>query len=653
MKKSMKWVLAGAVVLSLTGAACKKEEAYVGVPVQEVCTIYDAENVLAYTLDEAGNMYGFELEFEEESGAVEVELIKWDKEGNCVFSRCFDLEKSSGLSAMAVQDNLLYFVADGFDGTDVCSSLYTYHLETEEITFVQSFRYLKRVERILVSKDRVYLLGRNRITSAGGTSDSYSYNGEKVLWCSLDTKEVFELGFAEPIDMTLTEDGTPVFYIHEEDGFLLVSYNEKADTVKTLAKTAEYRMNSFALCDEGENVLYYTERGLVLSKVSELEVESELYPETSFWDKGLCFVNGRVACQTANGDLVQFPLEQVKKETETIRFLSVGFESQTPYGCGYRIDRRNFTEEEMDKFALKVLAQDKDFDLCMVDTTDSISYNLKDNGVFYPLNEVPGIEEYLDSCFPYVKEAAIDEDGLIWMLPIEVNIPGFVMDGDKVSEYDFTDSMTFETYFRAQEALSEEERNQTDTPWVLFMKHFFRQYFSQNDTVDTATFRDTMKLFSEYFDCINGYSAGGDGRPAIYHCASNESDYGAYYMTAFAENKVVYPMPKVTEGDKNSGTCLFLAVNPESDRLEETLQYLGDWIAYTMKQTEQPLFFADRAIGEDTYEHSLYELYRNGEISFAIEAEITEGYDEVIEDVTKLEAYIAETDRKLKVYLKE
>lgn len=653
MKKSMKWVLAGAMVLCMTGAACKKEEAYVGVPVQEVCTVCDGKNVQAYTLDEEGNVYGFELEFEEEHGISNVQLSQWDKEGNRVFSRSFDPEKSSGLSAMAIEGDLLYFVADGFDGTDVCSTLYTYHLETEEITFIQSFRYLKRVDRILVKGDRVYLLGRNRFGMAGGTSDSYSYNGGKVLWCSLDTKEVFELGFAEPIDMTLTEDGTPVFYIHEEDGFSFVSYNEKTDTVKTLAKTAEYRMNSFALCDEGENVLYHTERGLVLSKLSELEVESELYPDTNFWDKGLCYVNGRVACQTVNGELVQFPLEKVKKETETIRFLSVGFESQTPYGCGYRIDRRSFAEEEMDKFALKILAQDSDYDLCMVNTSDSISYNFKKNGVFYPLNEVPGIEEYLDACFPYVREAATDEDGLIWMLPIEVNIPGLVMDGDKVSEYDFTDSMTFETYFLAQEALSEEERNQTDTPWVLFLNHFFRQYFGQNDTVDTAAFRETMTLFSEHFDCINGYNAGGDGRPAIYHCASDAFAYGAYYMTAFAENKVVYPMPRMDGEEKNVGTCLFLAVNPESDRLEETLQYLGDWVAYTMKQTEQPLFFADRMVGQDTYERSLYELFRNGEISFAIEAEITEGYGDVIEDVTKLDAYIAETDRKLKVYLKE
>ncbi|MBP3617175.1 MAG: hypothetical protein J6J38_03965 [Lachnospiraceae bacterium] len=653
MKKSMKWVLAGAVVLSLIGVACKKEEAYVGVPVQEVSTVYDLKDVQSYTIDGDGNLYCFQVEFDMENGTSEARLTKWDKKGNSVFSRPFDSEKSSGLSAMTIQDNLLYFVADGFDGKDVCSFLYTYDLDSSEITFLQSFRYLKRVDRIFVNKNRVYLLGRNRVTSAGGTSDSYSYNGERVLWCSLDTKDVFELGFGEPIDMAMREDGTPVFYIHEEDGFSFVSYNEKSDTVETLAKTPEYKMNCFTLCEDEESILYHTERGLVLSKLSELGVESELYPDTNFWDKGLCYVNGSVACRGWNHELVQFPLEQVKKETETIRYLSVGFETQTPYGCGYRIDRRDFSETEMDKFALKILAQDSDYDLCMVDTSDSISYNLKENGVFYPLNDVPGIEAYLDACFPYVREAATDEDGLIWMLPIEVNIPGFVMDADQVSKFGFTDQMTFEAYFRAQAALPEEERNQTDTPWVAFLNHFFYQYFGKNDTVDTVVFRDTVKLFSEYMDCISGYSARGDGSPAIYHCATRADSYGAYYITEFAKNKVVYSWPKVTGEEKNSGTCLFLAVNPESDRLEETLQYLGDLIAYTGKQSEQPLFFADRPVGEDTYEQSLYALYQNGEISFAIEEEITDGYEDVLADVTKLDAYITETDRKLKVYLRE
>ena len=129
-----------------------------------------------------------------------------------------------------------------------------------------------------------------------------------------------------------------------------------------------------------------------------------------------------------------------------------------------------------------------------------------------------------------------------------------------------------------------------------------------------------------------------------------------FYHAVFVEeieNRIVYSVPKLNAEDKNYGTCLFLAVNPESDRLEATLQYLADWIAYTMKQPEKPLFFANREVGEDAYEASLYELYQNGEIVFSIDTEIYEGYDEVLSDVSKLEEYIAETERKLRIYMGE
>ena len=49
----------------------------------------------------------------------------------------------------------------------------------------------------------------------------------------------------------------------------------------------------------------------------------------------------------------------------------------------------------------------------------------------------------------------------------------------------------------------------------------------------------------------------------------------------------------------------------------------------------------------------MYELYQNGEIVFSIDTEIYEGYDEVLSDVSKLEEYIAETERKLRIYMGE
>ncbi len=72
-----------------------------------------------------------------------------------------------------------------------------------------------------------------------------------------------------------------------------------------------------------------------------------------------------------------------------------------------------------------------------------------------------------------------------------------------------------------------------------------------------------------------------------------------------------------------------------------------------MNCPEKPLFFANRMVEEETYEASLYELYLNGEIVFTIEADIYEGYHEVLFDISRLEKYIAETERKLKMYLNE
>lgn len=657
MKQRRKWFLAGILFLCMAGIACKKKGYEGGRAVQDVCTVYDGKNTCAYTLDEEGNLYSFEHIMRQEDGGIEIYLKKQNKDGGLVFSRPFDSEKFSTMDeALAIKDGQLYFTVQGFDGAGICAFLYLYDLDTEEISFLQSFRCFEQVDRILVNESRVYLLGKNRF-GVSGTSNSYSYNGEKIVWYSLNTKETFELGFAEPINMALTQDGTPVFYVHEEDGFYLLSYDEKTDAVKLLAKTTEYRMNSFTLCNHSESILYHSERGLVLSDLSELGVESELYPGTVFWDNGLCCVNGRVACRLFQGGIVQFPLDEVKKETETIRYLSVGFEAETPYGCGYKIERTNFSENEANKFAVKLLARDKDFDLCLVDTRDAFSYNLKENGIFYPLNDVFGVQEYLDACFPYVREAATGEDGTIWMLPIQVNIPGFVVNADNVEQYGFFNHMTFEEYFRVLAALTDEEQQLIDIPWVAFLHDFFRQYFVRNKSADTMYFRDMMKQFSALVEIhkklYEQNTQVNTNKENIYHYVVDAATYHYVYITQFCENKVVYSSPQITAGGKNTGTCLFLAVNPESDRLDATLRYLSDWITYTMKKSDKPLFFADRMVGEDAYEMSLYELYQNGEIAFTIDEVVYEGYGNVFSDFSKLDAYIKETDRKLKIYLNE
>ena len=646
------------LLLCVTGIACKKKEDYVARTVQDVCSVYAYENALAYTIDEEGNLYCFDRYDTEDGSQSMLQLVKVDKDGNELFRRTTEQIKNSGLTAIAVKDKLLYYTGHEFDieKKDACIALYSYHLDTEEITYIQSFRAFKRVDRMLVTEKRVYLIGKDRYGPGSADSVSYSHQGEKLMWCSLDTKEVNMMAFEEPMDMALDADGTPVFYIHTEDGFCLLRYNEAEDTAQVLAKTENYRMRYFTLCNQGESIVYATSgiRGLVLSDISDWETESELYANGNFFD-AVCGANGWIACRAYTGkSIVYFPVEQVQKKTDTLRYLSVTYGTATPHGCGYKIEREYFSQQELDKFALKILAQDKDFDLCLVDSSHSISYNIKQNASFYPLNDIPGIEEYLDACFPYVREAATDEDGLIWMLPVAVNIPGLVVNADIAGEYGFSNNMSFVEFLSGLTALSEEELMRLDTPEYAFIREFFRQYFAKYKSVDTEVFRENLSLFSKTWEQLEKPDASSsDGGEDVYEYVLTEETYHFQFVLDFCENKAVVSVPKLNAEDKNYGTCLFLAVNPESDRLEATLQYLADWIAYTMKQPEKPLFFVNREVGADAYEASLYELYQNGEIVFSIDSEIYEGYDAVLSDVSKLEEYIAETERKLRIYMGE
>ena len=56
----------------------------------------------------------------------------------------------------------------------------------------------------------------------------------------------------------------------------------------------------------------------------------------------------------------------------------------------------------------------------------------KNKGSFYPLNKVPYVKEYIDGCFPYIRDAATDEDGNIRMIPIDISIPIIIYQEEEI-----------------------------------------------------------------------------------------------------------------------------------------------------------------------------------------------------------------------------
>ncbi len=677
MGKKKRWSLLICLLFCYILSGCRNKDTTQVVPLQEVWTEHETEEtVYAYTLDEDGNLYTLEynLKAPEESDRLTLEkfaqmtpeeimqmtpeelarlnqkeadrffLRKYNAKGEREYSKTLENSLGSCVKTMAVKNGMVYFVPYTVLDGEMRAVLYSYCPETEELSVVKALPYFKSVSRIIPMEDCFYLLGTNVEGISGKDSRKYEHTGEKIFYYSISEDRLVELGIGEPIDVCAAGEGKLCVYAHMGEEFCLLLYDTSRDSMKVMAGTKEYKMANVAFCSERQDVIYQTvDRGLVLSSLSDLEVESELYPDGSFWDNNLCYVNGTVACETKEGIILQFPLEDVKCENKTLRYITAKMAISEPFGCGYEMQRSVL---EADKFALKVMALDKDFDVCFIDSNDSFCYNLRENGVFYPLNEIEGVQEYLDACFPYVREAATDKDGNVWMLPIAVDICGLLVSREAADEVLIKKNMTYEEYCAAYEALPEKEKKVIEKP-VSFAEKFIVQYILDRGTVDTEEFRKILQGMAKSNSVQKE-----DTRDRYYRIIS-ESDYRAYFALQYGTDATIYAEPKLAAADKNIGSCMFLAVNPYSDNLKTTLQYISTLIAYTMERENAPLFFANRRVEDNSYDRSLYELYRDGAIAFSVDENLYAGYSDVLNGALSLEEYVAEAETKVKMFLNE
>lgn len=639
------WSLLMVVLFCALLGGCKRVEVEPVEALQDVWTEYKmTENINAYTLDEEGNLYTMEWKIAANEGQVDCFLRKYDAQGECIFSKAVDADAISYVITMAVQDGTVYFVS--YITGNKTSTLYSYCLETEELAVVKELPYVKSVVRIIPMGDCLYLLGTN-VEGYRGPTDSrkYIHSGQKIFCYTLSEDRFEELGIEEPLDMCPAEEGKLCIYAHMGEEFGLLLYDTSRDTMTVLAKTKEYKMHYLAYCSEQQAIIYMSSgRGLVLSYFTDLDVECELYPDFSFQDNNICCVNGNVAVRTnAVKAIIRFPVAQVKCENKTIRYIRAEMRGTDPFGCGYEIQRATLTP---DKFALKVMALDKDFDLCYVNSYGSFGYSMKEYGVFYPLNDIPRIQEYLDACFPYVKEAATDVDGNIWMFPIAVDIPGVIVKKDATDEVILKENMTYVEYCREYEALSPEEKKWAIAP-DYYAEKFINQYILDHGTIDTEEFRNILQSMAKNSGTQQ------ENAEAMYCRIWEERDYRAYFALQYGEDATIFAEPKLTADSKNVGTCQFLAVNPYSDNLEETLQYITTLVAYMLEKEDAPLFFANREVEDTTYERSLYELYENGAIAFSVDADVYEAYEDVLNGSLTVEDFVTEAESGVKIFLNE
>ena len=116
----------------------------------------------------------------------------------------------------------------------------------------------------------------------------------------------------------------------------------------------------------------------------------------------------------------------------------------------------------------------------------------------------------------------------------------------------------------------------------------------------------------------------------------------------------VAPIPKIEEDMKNMGTVTFMMVNPNSEKLEDTLRYISDYAKYALT-VKDSFILADESTYTDTsFVKDCYELYANGGIFFEMDDEVyIDTFNEYLDGTIELEEMMTQIETQRKGYLGE
>lgn len=648
-------------------AGCREEEEQELLPIAKEDFMYSvATEIDAMTVDEDGLLYTIRwgrLDPEEELGGNIVEV--YDTDGNRIKQQ--KLTESGGSVFLSfIEDGILYYVAMEYPDYYV----YALDLDTWEEKRLAKLPGYQWFEQMVKIGDMLYVLGET------GESKSFSLypgvmaasnHGEQICRVNLADAEakpeVMKIEF--PLGMYKTSENTLMIYHYAEDsGFGFLEFDpeemklaEHSWTHVVRARDSIRSCGDGFLYQDGEYLYYGTSDGVQVQLISD-EVRA-LWPGRSpVCQKGFVFLYDTIH----PGEVKRICIADLIKDNKEIRVLTEDAPNKYPFGCGYQMTTQPAASEE---FALKVLAQDSDFDLYLLDTKNDCAFNLKENGAFYALNKVKGVQEYLDACFPYIKELAYNEDGDIWMIPVEVEIPGIVYHREfcKTQGVDYT-SMNLMEFMEFIEQTATTEPEKMDISFNNILEPMLMQYMSRYDTLDTELFRNHLSKLKQIMDnadvtglgsrSIYGQSLGGGEAEEFYLSLTYSADRHEDIIKQDKACKAyaTVALPKLEEGIGNVGTIVLLAVNPESDNLKETLNYITEYCNYRM--TVQNSFLLEDTSTytmEDAYIKDLYDMVAGGEITFRMPYELYSSlFWEYLYGEISLEDAIAEAERRLTIY---
>jgi len=642
----------------------------------------ETEQVDQIAVDEEGFLYTTEYIRTEKSEEIQGSVLHaervctYDLDGNCV--ETVELQIGSGdANVLFYDEGKLYFII--MKASTGNPTLYEVDVVTWETKELYGYSGYKSISDAVKVDDYIYVLGRLKYSEAKEyilhpDVVQYQYEGEAISRINIATEtmkeELLKVDF--PISIFRTSEGLGIYSYTEKNGFVIMELSQQKGTLtECCVKNTVTPSQGFISCESGYlfynlngGCLYYGTLDGTEADISETSIRLLKYQEPAYIKGFAFYINAKENCRVE-----RICVGEILQDNREIHILMHTYTQDIPFGCGYQMIKHTL---EPENFSLKVLAQDRDFDVYVLSSRENISHNLKKNGAFYPLNEVKGVKEYLDTCFPYLKELATDEEGNIWMVPVALAIPGLNYNKEYCLENEVNlEEMDFEEFLVFTQETEKTSPRLTSISYMVAMESFFGQYFQTEESFDTELFRTYAQLFRDGLG-IEGATwilSEADIDNEMYYASQGKMEWPKFYYETSVYQKGILTtanqlgksspigaigIPTLSEETKNQGTLTLLAVNPQSDNLKETLNYISAFAKYMMTKQDSFVLKDEALYSEHPYIKEWYQIYADGDVRFDMDSEV---YEELFLNYLRgdleLEEMIIEAERRRKIYIGE
>lgn len=305
-----------------------------------------------------------------------------------------------------------------------------------------------------------------------------------------------------------------------------------------------------------------------------------------------------------------------------------------------------------EEFLAELMAGNPEIDFYLLTMSSDKAWQIKEKGIYEPLNSSNIIENYADSCFSYIADGMRTESGDIWMLPIGVTTNCIFYVEENLGKYGISteDFQTMDSFLalseRLTKALSDSEYHAYVNMPATFALELQDQYDIFYCDFKNGTVNYKTKEFRDYFETLyqgwvmysqnpkhpilrSGREDATSGmaweQPEydLEHILYKWTNLGGHLNYGTLEGWRLLPSPVFSEKVQGSKVTVYgLILNPYSAQKELAMSYLETIAKNPMEICTQkeyvPFLFKDWSRYEGVYDttlpavQDLYRLFADG-----------------------------------------